>query len=412
MWQVVFWVSLALLIYIYIGYPALLAALARASRRREPAPGGGETPSVCLIISAFDEEKVIRQKIENSLSLDYPRRLAIVVASDGSTDATVSIAEEYRDRGVEVHHSDRRQGKNAVLNDVVRLRTEDIVVFTDANSVLGRDAIIRLVDHLRDPSIGCAVGELVYSNDLSSAGQGESLYWRYEARIKMYESRLRSVLVANGSIFSVRRRLFRDLYSDVANDLQVPFDVASQGYGIVYEPRALAIERSADLWEEEFGRKVRIVLRGITGFRRLRGRVRGIRLWQFVSHKLLRWCVGAVLLVLLAANAALVPRSPFYAGFMVLQVLCYAAACLGWMMRSRPDVPRVLYVPFYFTMVNYAALVAMVRFLAGRRQVVWEKAESTRSAVPPLDAMRPGHEKVRPIATPVGSAETRRVIEK
>jgi cellulose synthase/poly-beta-1,6-N-acetylglucosamine synthase-like glycosyltransferase len=378
MWQVLFWSSLALLLYIYIGYPAMLAVLARMSRRGGPRPESVAPTSVCLIISAFDEEAVLRQKIENSLSLTFPGPLCVVVASDGSTDRTVAIAREYADHGVLLHHEDRRCGKNAVLNEVARTRTEDVLVFTDANSLLRPDALTRLTECFQDPSIGCVVGELAYARDLTSVGQGESLYWRYEAMIKTLESRLRSVLVANGSIFAVRRALLRPLFPDVANDFQVPFDVANQGLGTVYEPRALAIERSAERWGEEFDRKVRIVLRGVTGYERLRQRVHGFRLWQFISHKLLRWAVGAVLVILLATNAVLAGRAPFYAGFMLLQVLCYAAASIGWLMRGRSSVPKIFYVPFYFTMVNFAALVAMIQFATGRRQVVWEKAESTR----------------------------------
>jgi cellulose synthase/poly-beta-1,6-N-acetylglucosamine synthase-like glycosyltransferase len=379
MWQLVFWSSLALILYIYIGYPALLAVLARLSRRRRSdAPVGAENPSICLVISAFNEENVIRRKLENSLALRYDGRVAVVVASDGSTDRTISIVEDYRDLGVELFHSPRRRGKNAVLNDVVPVRSEDVVVFTDANSLFAPDALALLAARLRDPSVGCVVGELAYARDLTSVGRGENLYWRYEAWIKELESRLGSVLVANGSIFALRRHLFRELYADVANDFQAPFDAANQGAAVVYERRALAMERSAERWEEEFGRKVRIVLRGITGFARLRGRIRGMRLWQFVSHKLLRWCAGVFLTVLLAATIALAPRSPGFAAFLGVQAACYAAAFAGWRMRGRTRVPRVIYIPFYFVMVNHAALVAFIRFATGGRQVVWEKAESTR----------------------------------
>ncbi|HEX5131732.1 MAG TPA: glycosyltransferase family 2 protein [Candidatus Krumholzibacteria bacterium] len=382
MWQFVFWGSLALLLYVYAGYPALLVLAGRVRRRVRSVPQAPASPSVCLIISAFDEERVIRQKIENSLRLEYDGELSIIVASDGSTDRTVAIVEDYRDLGVELFHLPVRRGKNAVLNDVIPARTEDVIVFTDANSLFAEDSVARLLERFADPAVGCVVGELSYGGDLTAAGQGESLYWRYEKWIKKLESRLGSVLVANGSIFAVYRRLVGPLFSDVANDLQVPFDVANQGLKIIYEPRALAAERSAELWSEEFDRKVRIVMRGVAGFTRLNGRVRGMRLWQFVSHKLLRWCVGLVLLVLLVATAVLAPRAAGYAAFLALQIVCYAAAFAGWRMRSRPHVPKLLYVPFYFAMVNYAAMVAMVRFASGGRQVVWEKAASTRLEPP------------------------------
>lgn len=378
MWQLLFWLSLGLLVYVYAGYPLLLAMLGRMRRRHAPDTAA-EAPSVCLIISAHDEEAVIREKIENSLALRYHGRLSIVVASDGCQDRTDAIALEFRDHGVELKRWPVRRGKSTVLNDVLRDRREDVIVFTDANSLFRPDAVTCLVERLRTASVGCVVGELKYVRDASTVGQGESLYWRYESRVKVLESRLESVLVANGSIFAARRELIRELYPDVANDFQIPFDVANQGRGVVYEPRAVAVECSAEHWEEEFGRKMRIVLRGITGFSRLRPRIRGLRLWQFVSHKLLRWSVGAFLLALLASSIALARHSAGYAVFLGVQLLCYAAAAGGWAVRRRQHVPRVLYVPFYFTMVNWAALAAMVRFVAGRRQAVWDKAASTRA---------------------------------
>ncbi len=393
-WHLVFWCSFALILYVYAGYPLLLALAGRFVRRAEPGPSP-ELPPVCLVISAFNEERVIRQKIENSLALKYGGRLAIVVASDGSDDATPRIAADYEDLGVELWHSPVRRGKSAVLNEVVPGRREEIVVFTDANSLFAEDAVTMLVNRFREPGVGCVVGELSYASDLTSVGQGEGLYWRYEMKIKELESRLGSVLVANGSIFALRRELFRELYSDVANDFQIPFDAANQGARVVYERRAIAIERSAQLWEEEFGRKVRIVTRGITGFSRLHGRMRGLRLWQFVSHKLLRWSVGAVMLMLLVATAVLVKGSPWFAALLAAQAAFYLAAFAGWRMRSHRRVPRLLYVPFYFVMVNHAAVVAFIRFAMGGRQVVWEKAESTR----PADFVGESPSGGRPVST-------------
>ncbi len=409
MWQLLFWASLALLVYIYIGYPAILGGLARLRRRPAPAPADAAHPSVCLVISAHNEEAVIRDKIENSLALEYPGSLSIVVASDGSTDRTDSIAREYRDHGVESFHCPVRRGKSSVLNDILRSRREDVVVFTDANALFAPDAVARLVERFRSPSVGCVVGELKYVRDASTVGQGESLYWRYESMVKVLESRLESVLVANGSIFAARRSLVRELFDDVANDFQIPFDVANQRAGVVYEPAAVAIECSAELWEEEFGRKVRIVLRGVTGFARLSSRIRGLRAWQFVSHKLLRWSVGAVLLVLLVSSLALAGRSPAFAVFLGAQLVCYAAALAGWFVRRRQNAPRVLFVPFYFAMVNGAALVAMCRFVAGRRQATWEKAASTRTTS--ARGFEPGGVGSMPVAVGERGAR-RRLVEK
>lgn len=383
MWQFLFWASVAAVFYTYVGYPIILLILGLFRRGRH-VHRDHEPPSVCLIISAFNEENVIRHKIENSLELRYPRRLLrIVVASDGSDDGTVGIVNEYAGRGVNVVHHTERRGKSAMLNDVITGVTEDVVVFTDANSLFAPDAVERLTVHFADPQTGCVVGKLRYiDGDVSPVGRGESIYWRYEAVLSRLESRLRSVLVANGSIFAIRRELFRELYPDVANDLQIPADVAMQKRGVVYEPNAVATEQTAMHWHEEFDRKTRIILRGLTGFFVLRDRIRGFRRWQFVSRKLLRWMVGVFASIAFVANTLIADQSLFYTGLLAFHVAFYFTAMVGWMKRGDRTPNRFLYIPFYFTMVNSAALIAMARFVGGRRQQVWEKAHSTRGTSP------------------------------
>lgn len=382
MWQFVFWLSVGVIAYTYIGYPLILILVNRLRRRSTVVSGGEEPPSLCLIVSAFNEEKVIRRKIENSLSLDYPSdRYTVLLASDGSTDRTVAIATEYSDRGLKIFHHPVRAGKSAALNEVVAKIDADIVAFTDANSIFADDALRRLVERFRDPGIGCVVGTLRYEDrHTSSVGKGEGIYWRYERSLSMLESSLQSVLVANGSIFAIRRHLFSHLYPEVANDFQMPADVASQGFGVVYEPSALAYERSTFYWREEFERKVRIILRGLTGYSVLHRKIRGLRRWQFVSHKLLRWAVGPLLFVAFFANAMLFATSAFYTLTFLLQTCCYIAAINGWRMRRAKRPHPVFYLPFYFAMVNFAAVIAITKFLSGERQVVWEKAESARLA--------------------------------
>jgi cellulose synthase/poly-beta-1,6-N-acetylglucosamine synthase-like glycosyltransferase len=385
MWQLLFWGSVALVAYTYAGYPVLLYLLGLVRRRRAP-DGASDAPSACLIISAFDEESVIRAKIENSISLDYPRdRLTIIVASDGSTDGTTAVASSYEDMGVRLHHNPRRRGKSALLNEVVAGLNCDIVAFTDANSLFAVDALKRLCRHFGDADVGCVVGRLRYvQGGETSVGKGEGIYWRYEALISRLESRLGSVLVANGSIFAIRRRLFRPLYAEVANDFQIPFDIAAQGKRVVYEPRAVATEPTTVYWREEFGRKVRIVLRGLTGWSLMRKRIRGFRRFQFWSHKNLRWMVGAAAVVAFVSSAVPAARgSTLYAALLGAQVAFYAAAMVGLLTRRARRPRRAFYVPFYFTMVNAAALTAIARFLSGERLTVWEKAESTRLVTQP-----------------------------
>jgi len=379
-----FWGSVAAIFYLYIGYPIFLYIASRVRVRRRIADSAAPWPSACLVVSAFNEDKVIRDKIENSLSLDYPGKFRILVASDGSDDATVDIVNEYRSRGVVLRHNPARHGKSAVLNDVVPRLDEDIVVFTDANSLFGRDAIKNLCRHFSDPNIGCVVGRLRYvERGVAPAGRGEGAYWRYEGMLSRLESRLGSVLVANGSIFAIRRQFFSELYPEVANDFQIPIDVGAGGHEVIYDAAAEAYEPSTAYWSEEFERKVRIVLRGLSGYSRLAGRIRGLRRWQFWSHKLLRWLAGAFLITALLSNAALAARHPFYALVFVTQLLFYSAAAVGWTRRLEGENKRIFNIPFYFTMVNTAAFVAVVKFLAGKRLSVWEKAESTRLSSAP-----------------------------
>lgn len=408
MWQFVFWLCLGLVLYSYFGYPIVLAIVGRF-RRRSPVPTEGFTnPTLCLIISAFNEEKIIRKKIENSIALDYPRELySIVVASDGSDDETTSIAREYADHGVRLFHHEGRTGKSAVLNAVMPHLSEEIVVFTDANAIFEKDALEKLVRNFSDTHVGCVVGKLRYvDRHTTSVGKGEGIYWKYESKLSRLESAIQSVLVANGSIFAVRSSLFREVHSAVANDLQLPIEIASQGYGVIYEPEAVAVERCAVFAHEEFQRKVRIVLRGLTGFAQMHRKVRGFRLWQFISHKLLRWMAGPLLFVALLANAMLAETSTFFTVLLVGQLLFYVSAINGWRVRRTRKPTMMFYVPFYFTMVNVAAVFATVKFLTGERQSVWKKAESTRFApVATAAGQIPVEPDIAPVATPERAAK-------
>ena len=377
---VVFFAVIVLVFYAYAGYPLVLRCLS-ALRRRAVRRDETFLPRVILIISAHNEERIIREKLENSLALDYPpERFRILVASDGSTDATNDIVRAYEQRGVILKAFDRREGKSATLNKAVLGLEGDVLVFSDANAFYCPNAIRALVRNLADDEVGCVVGKLAYITNHSYVGKGESLYWRYESRLNRLESDLRSVLVGTGTIFAVRRELFRPLLKDVANDFQLPAEVAAQGYGVVYDGDAVAYERSTFFFREEFSRKRRIVVRGLTGFRALRGDFGGpFRIYQFISRKLIRWWVGPLLPVLYVANLALVGHPAFLALF-VLQNVFYALAAVGAILRRGGVQSRVLFVPFYFVMVNAAGFAAIVTYLCGDRLSSWEKAETTRDA--------------------------------
>lgn len=369
---------LGCVLYVYAGYPALLFVMG-AFRRRRPVRDESFTPRVILVVSAHNEERIIREKLENSLALDYPPdRIRVLVASDGSVDSTNGIVRKYEGRGVVLKEFDRREGKSATLNKALLGLDGDVLVFSDANAFYREDAVRKLVRNLADERVGCVVGRLLYLTNHSYVGKGEGLYWRYESFLNRLESRLGSVLVGTGTIFAVRRELFRPLLKDVANDFQIPAAVAASGYSVVYDGEAVACERPTFFFREEFSRKRRIIVRGLTGFQALRGEFGGaFRVFQFFSRKLIRWWIGPMLPLLYAANLLLLDHPAFLALF-VLQNAFYLLAAVGALLRRGGVQSRALFVPFYFVMVNAASFAAIVTYLCGDRMISWEKAETTR----------------------------------
>jgi biofilm PGA synthesis N-glycosyltransferase PgaC len=367
-----FWTISALMFATYIGYPLVLV-LFSPRNRADLAQTSRNDLRVTLIISARNEEKVIERKIENSLRLDYPA-LEITVVSDGSTDRTSEICMQYSPR-INLIHDDVKRGKNEALNNALTRVDTDLIVFSDANCFYQPDAIQRLACHHVDPKVGCVVGNLqLKQTGTSDVGKGEGLYWRYEHMLKTLESRFGSLLVANGSIFSVRRELVGILDSDVANDFQIPLRTAARGYRVLYEPRAVAYEKTASNRREEFDRKVRIVNRGIRGAWRMRGYLTGFRLFEFVFHKLLRWFSGVALMFIFLISAVL-SSIPFFLVLFLLQTGFYLLALAGHFTQSRR---RIFYIPFYISLVNLAATGALIKVLLRKRYTSWEPPQTAR----------------------------------
>jgi poly-beta-1,6-N-acetyl-D-glucosamine synthase len=387
---IAYWGALALILYVYLGYPVLLFVLG-AFKRRQGHPRRAFTPSVSLIISAYNEDGVIRQKLLNSLQLDYPRELLeIVVASDGSTDRTTAIAAEYADAGVRVDAFPARRGKNATLNDVVPRARGEIVVFTDANGKFHRDALRHLVGHFADPQVGCVCGELLYASAGDNlVARGYDVYWRYDQHLKRLESRLSCLLGANGSIFAIRKHLYRPLPGSVCNDMVLAIQIAAQGHVVIYEPKAISLEAGSQGAREELQRRSRIVGRGLLGIRTvlpdiLRGR-RFLLLWELVSRKLLRYCTPFLFFLLVASNAFLWTGG--YAWTLMAQGLFYGLAGLSYALRRLGMPLRLLSVPHYFVLGNMAALLGWGKVLAGRELAKWETVERAydRNIPPTVD---------------------------
>ncbi len=370
------WLAALMIVYVYVGYPVLLWAASRWRRRevrREEI-----TPSVTLLISAFNEDRVIREKIENTLRLDYePERLEVIVISDASTDGTDAIVSSYGDRGVKLLRMPKRCGKTLGLNAAMRQARGEIVVFSDANILYQRDAIRKLVRNFADPTIGCVTGNSCYAaNDQSAAHAQESTYWRYEQAIRKWESDLGSTVGGDGAIFAIRRELYTPLSADAINDLVIPLQIVARGYRAVFEPAAVGFEPSAGNFAGEFRRKRRIVNRSWRGVKSvpqvLNPCVVGIFAWQVWSHKILRWLILPIFLAGALGCFIAFPLGWIYRVGAAGCVASLALAAAGAFARNSLGCSaRLAQGIFYFYMVNLAAFFGVLTALFGRVEVLW-----------------------------------------
>jgi len=373
--KLVFWISLALLVHTYLGYPLLAFALSRL--RRRTVRRGDVTPEVSLIIAAYNEERVLGDKLENSLALAYPPgRLQILVAADGSDDRTVSIAEAYRERGVVVLHRPERRGKSAAISRAVEQARGEILLFADANTVYARDLVHKIVRNFADPEVGGVSGrKILIADHEREATAGETAYWGYEAALKNWETRLGSIVTADGEVFAIRRSLFEPIPPRVVHDdMYLTLRLIQQGYRVVYENEATSAERASRSIRDEFHLKVRYASAGFQIVRLFRGLLLRPSLFafQFASHKILRWLAPFFLLACLATSAA-IPGWPYRPAFLA-QVAFYAVAVAGALLHRHVRLP-LIYLPFYFCMGNLAALYGSLRHLRAGQSQLWRKAE-------------------------------------
>jgi len=368
------------LFYIYLGYPLLLAAVSFFHRRRVVLD---ETygPTVSLIIAAYNEEPVIGEKIKNSLLLDYPKgKLEIIIFSDASTDRTDEIVKGYADQGAKLLRIEGRKGKTYCQNEAVKIATGEILVFSDANSMYQPDAIQKLVRHFADERVGCVSGELRYRGG-GEAVEGERTYWAYDQILKQLESKVSSLVGANGSIYAVRRTLFKPLPPGTAEDLVRPLQIVQEGRRVVYEPEAVTWENTAQDASMEFQRRVRIVTQSVrslldnrTLFHLLNPFRYGFFSIQLWSHKVLRWLSGILLLLIFALNISLVGYSWIYAVTMAGQVFFYLLALWGFTSEKvfKQQAPKLPHIAYYFCLSCYAMLKGVYYGLRGRSMVTWQ----------------------------------------
>lgn len=370
----------AWLIYVYVGYPIALWLIGICKHFR-PESNDNFLPTLSVLISARNEEKDIAWKIAETLNWNYPKdRLEVIIASDASDDRTDEIIRSVDDPRLKYLRLEPRVGKNEALNRLSQIATGEVFLFTDANSHIHSDCARRLVRHFADSKVGCVTGtdRTIREETESAIGIGEKSYWGYETQLQKLESRLGSVLICFGALFCIRKSLFTPLQPDLANDLELPIRIGGAGYALLFEPEAWAMENPTRSPREEFNRRRRICAQGILGFWRLRKCLHGLRAWQFISRKFLRWTALFPLSLLLISSAALA-FNPIFRAILIAQIVFYSAAFGGWVLAAIGRKESGIFaLPFYFVLVNTAALAGLIEACLGRRYKVWEIASLTR----------------------------------
>ena len=389
--EIFFWIALFIIFYSYLGYGMLLFAVIKVRRILNIGQNKKEKenyePEETLFVTAFNEKDFVAKKVENSRSLDYPaEKVRQIWITDGSDDGTPDLLRKYSD--IEVYHSPERNGKIAAMNRGMQFVESPIVIFSDANTELGKQSIREIVKLFSQDKVGCVSGEKrIYSKSAdAAAGAGEGLYWRYESQLKKWDAEWYSVVGAAGELFAIRTDLWQEVEPDtLLDDFIISLRVAMSGYTIQYNPEAYAIESASANVKEELKRKIRISAGGIQSVVRLRSLLNvfkyGTLSFQYISHRVLRWTLTPLLLLLIIpANLSLGMEEGLFSGgiYSLLfwgQVLFYTLALTGWALERKSIRLKALFVPYYFFIMNLSVYLGFMRYIKGNQSVNWERAK-------------------------------------
>ena len=383
-----FWLSIFFIIYSYFGYALFIKAYLLFKKIVYKKIEYVETffqPCVTLVVAAYNEEDIILEKIKNCLGLNYPsEKLKFVFVADGSSDNTVNIIKLYPQ--IELYFLPERKGKVAAINRVMAKIETEIVIFCDANTLLNNDAVKEIVKHYSNTKIGGVAGEkkVVPVVDLDHSGtESEGLYWKYESILKQIDSDFFSVVGAAGELFSIRTHLFEPVETNVLlDDFIISMNICKKGYRIIYEPKAYAIEAASITMKDEKNRKIRISAGGFQSVVMLRSLLNiykyGKLSFLYISHRVLRWVLCPFLLpVILICNLYLVqfPQSFFYQALLIIQLVFYGMALIGWVLIKKNKKIGFLNSTYYFVFMNIIMYYGLVRFINNKQSVLWIKAK-------------------------------------
>lgn len=383
----VFWISVFIVIYTYLGYGIVLFMMVKLKRIfsksfvfQENSP----TPSISILIAAYNEEDIILEKLKNTLELNYSReKTQVIFITDGSTDST---AEKLRGNNeILLLHQDKRAGKMAAIERAIPFIEGEIIIFTDANTFLNKRAALDLVKHYQNPLVGAVAGEkrIIVDKTADASSAGEGFYWKYESKLKKWDYELYSNVGAAGELFSIRALLYKPIEHDtIIDDHMIAMRIAENGYLIAYEPGAYAIEKGSANIKEELKRKIRIAAGGIQSILRLKKAanpfLNPIFTFQYISHRVLRWTITPILLILIFILNPIIwahTKSSLYGAFFALQLIFYSLSLVGIYYESKNIRLKIAFVPYYFCMMNYAVLAGMIKFFSNKQSSAWEKSK-------------------------------------
>jgi cellulose synthase/poly-beta-1,6-N-acetylglucosamine synthase-like glycosyltransferase len=389
--KLIFWFLLFVVFYAYLGYGIFLYAIVKFRRligiRKPENVDPTYEPEVTLFIAAYNEKDYVDMKTKNSFELTYPQdKLKIVWVTDGSDDGTPEALRNYE--GVVVHHLPERNGKIGAMNRGMKFVTTPIVVFCDANTMLGKESIRRIVRLFSNPKVGCVSGEkrIMGKDKDAAAGSGEGLYWKYESALKKLDAELYSVVGAAGELFAIRTELYQEVERDtLLDDFIISLRVAQKGYTIQYDPEAYAMETASANVKEELKRKIRISAGGLQSVVRLKSLLNffkyGTLSFQYISHRVLRWTLAPLFILLLipfglifALNEGIFDFG-LYSTLFWLQITFYMAALAGWYYENRMIRVKLLFLPYYFFMMNLSVYLGFKRYISGKQSVNWVRAK-------------------------------------
>lgn len=385
--ETIFWLSLALVAYNYVGYPVYLFILGfwsqaysdfvflRHRRSRRTELNRFVLPRVAIVIAAYNEETVIAERVKNALSLNYPKELCeILIGLDSPTDLTAEVLRKFDSPRIKVFHFTERRGKLCVISDLVQRTSAEILVFTDANTYFEPDCVGNLVRHFSNPRVGVVSGEEVRASGKGIDPAAESAYWKYESALKILESRVGYLHSANGGVYAIRRKLFHPEPDLIVEDFQIPLSVRFDGHLVIYDPEAVSVEEIAPTLAAQVERRVRIAAGNFQTLFSNPGYLnpfKGAPAFAYWSHRVLRWVTPLMLMLAWACSAALL-RVSLYQWLFVLQTAFWLLALCGYWRKRTGKPIGVCRIPLYFCTMNCAIVLGLFRYLRGMQSLAWK----------------------------------------